>query len=256
MRTMIRLLALVVVVWSGSTAGAQNGAVASQSKSWKWWLLSKNRTPPSSLLIHPNALEIGTRDRAREGAKQRVEERFFYGKFKLERLFFYRTERERALSARLAREAAKSPFKPPRKTASNTPPAPLEIGAGPATITAPVTPSFVGSPDQTPAPAPPTAVQVLDDLIDRTAQQLTSQPASLSARSTMFVVLIVAMFTVPAVAIVLLLLAISHLRARLWTRALIFAAMAAVVAWGAVATAQRIAPESPETLTSMLQFGQ
>ena len=205
---------------------------------WKSWAFGKNRNPPRSLLILPNAAEAAADDRARENARQRAEDRLFFDKIKFERLLFYRTERERAVSARIAREAAKSAFDPPRKTTAPRP-APLAIGNESGEVDTPASPAFVGAPDKS-APPPRDPVQAIDDFIDRTTQQLTGSPANAPARSGIYVVLIVAMFLVPSLAVAFLFLAVSHLRARIWGRGIAFATLGCFILWGALAMAQMI----------------
>lgn len=233
--------ALVIAVFlPDSQLLAQNAP----TRTWQWWAIGKNRPSSGSLLILPNASEAAEKDRAREGAKQQAEDRLLFDKIKFERLLYYRTERERAVSARIAREAAKLPFNPPRTTASATRPAPLVVGTGSSEVATPAPSALVGAPhNATPAPLDP--VQAIDDLIDRTSEQLTGSPANAPARSGILVMLIVALFIVPSAAVAFLLLAVSHLRARIWSRGMVFATLGCFILWGALTAAQKIILPSP-----------
>lgn len=244
MRILLRALLLALLL-----PGEQLLSQHTPAESWPWWGFAKNRQLPRSLLILPNASEAAAKDRAREGAKQREEDRLFFQRFKYERLLFYRTERERAINARIARVAAEGPFQPPQTPPSaGTAGAPADLATGGGRVPEAAAPGGADTTDRTPPPPtsdPATPLEAIDNLVDRAAQQLTGQVATAPTRSAMFVMLIVAMFMVPAVALTMLLLAASHVRARLWGRAFIFAALGGFVAWGAISAARQIAPEAP-----------
>lgn len=237
--------ALVIAVFlPDSRLLAQNAG----SKTWQWWAIGKNRKPPGSLLVLPNASEAAQKDRAREGAKQRAEDRFLFDKIKFDRLYYYRTERERAVSASIARAAAKSPFNPPRP--KRPPPASLatagqiEGQAAPAIdLSRPELPPppAVSRPSGTPRPRTPAAV--VDQVVQQVGSKIIGTPAGKPLSPGLFALVLVGLFLVPAAAISFLLLGIAHLRGHSFVTGSIIIALGGLLLWGTWSLARTINPD-------------
>lgn len=220
----------------------------SRGKGWTWWLSQRNRDQTSSLLILPNASETAERDRAREGAKQRAEDRLFLEKTKYQRLLFYRSHRDQRVSLAIAAAlevgsvAPPQPRTPAGTTGSAIPGRPTDTPRIPDSE--PPTASS-DEPQEDPS-LTSNAADAVDDVVDRVTARFMDRTAGPPERSAIFVLLIVGMFLVPAVAITFLILAVSHVRARLWGRALVFASLGGLVAWGAVSAARELTPDAPD----------
>jgi hypothetical protein len=163
--------------------------------------------------IHPEAGDIGVRDRGREGEEERRFWRKIFDDVKAERLLYYRTQRDRAVGRAIAAALSTEPFPPPAAGTGAPEVAPPEAGH-PAAAAIEALPEWLSSPATTVADRTRAAVQSVDKVADKIEREVLGNSELSAGRPGLLALLLSAMFLIPAAGVAGLVLGIAHLRAR------------------------------------------
>lgn len=163
--------------------------------------------------IHPEAEDIGRRDRGREGEEERRFWRRIFDDVKAERLLHYRTQRDRAVGGAVAAALSTQPFPPPTAGAGAPKVAPPEADR-PAAAAIEALPEWVGSPAATVADTTRAALQSVDKVADKIEREVWGNSEPSAGRPGLLFLLLSAMFLIPGAGVAGLVLGVAHLRAR------------------------------------------
>ncbi len=103
-----------------------------------------------------------------------------------------------------------------------------------------VIPEFISGPANKVVDTARGTAEVIDKVVDQVDREVLGNPTPSSARSGMFVLVLIAMFLIPAAGAAALLLGVEHLRARSLRTGSIYLVVGVAILWASVSTAMAL----------------
>jgi len=247
---------LTIAVLAPPPTAAQADAPPPGSRNWFSRLLPRPPARTVQTAVLPSATSIMLNDQRRESRLEKMASDARIARDKNTRLAELRQERDRRVTAAIARAAPAAPFRPPapqpgivvtdtstpapadQSIPSALPPSPQTVRLPPRTAplatTAPARPAPTATPPRAPAPAP---------AANNTEAATGAAVAAKTTPPGLYALALIGMCLVPALGVGLLMIGFAHLRGHSFVSGTAIMIAGALVLWGSVTAARLINPD-------------